>query len=175
MADAPKTFQIKVTLQGIRPPIWRRLVLSGGMPLDALHRVLQIAMGWENSHLHCFRIDGVRYGLANEEDFEVDEVDERTVTVAQAFGDVRQGFYDYDFADSWHHELVIEKRDPIAILFPVPSARADDGRARQKTAAGPPVMTSSSRHCRTRSAKRMRGISSGRAKTTTRRTSTSRS
>ena len=71
MAATPKTLQIKVTLKGIRPPIWRRLVVSGSATLDGLHRVIQVAMGWGNYDLHCFRIGGVRYGLADDEDFDL--------------------------------------------------------------------------------------------------------
>jgi Plasmid pRiA4b ORF-3-like protein len=119
MADAPRTLQIKVTLRDIKPPVWRRLVVSGSATLDALHRVLQVAMGWDNYHLHCFRIGGVRYGPADDEDFDLEEIDETTVTVAEAFANNRRGFYDYDFGDSWEHELLVEKLDPLAILLPV--------------------------------------------------------
>ncbi|MGO9332931.1 MAG: plasmid pRiA4b ORF-3 family protein [Acidimicrobiales bacterium] len=115
MTGAPTTLQIKVTLDGSRPPIWRRLVVSGSATLDELHRVLQVAMGWEDYHLHCFRIGGVRYGPADYEDFDMDEVDEKTVTIAEAFADERRGVYDYDFGDSWEHRLLVEKTDvPVA-------------------------------------------------------------
>ena len=49
-------YQIKVTLRDTKPPIWRRLLVPSGMTLDALHDVLQLAMGWDDSHLHEFRI-----------------------------------------------------------------------------------------------------------------------
>jgi hypothetical protein len=101
-------------------------VVSGEATLDALHRVLQVAMGWDNYHFHCFRIGGVRYGLADDEDFDLDEVDERTVTVAEAFSEMPKGFCDYDFGDSWHHERLVEKWDPITILLP--SAVCTGGR-----------------------------------------------
>jgi len=48
-------FQIKVTLLGSDPEIWRRLLVPASMTLDVLHNVLQIAMGWENDHLYEFR------------------------------------------------------------------------------------------------------------------------
>ena len=55
MPDKSKlTYQIKVTLRGIKPPIWRRLRVPGNIRLVRLHEVLQIAMGWSNSHLHLF-------------------------------------------------------------------------------------------------------------------------
>ena len=58
----PSNLEIKVTLDGLRPPIWRRLIVAGDATLLHLHLAIQVAMGWENYHLHCFRIDGVRYG-----------------------------------------------------------------------------------------------------------------
>lgn len=116
MAGVLTTLQIKVTLDGIRPPIWRRIVVLGSVTLGEFHRVLQVAMGWEDYHLHCFRIGGVRYGPADDEDLDLDEIDEKTVTVAEAFSAERRGMYDYDFGDSWEHRLLIEKTDvPVAV------------------------------------------------------------
>lgn len=99
--------QIKVTLRGLRPPIWRRLVVAGDATLAQLHVVLQIAMGWEDEHLHCFRIGGLRYGPAD--DAFSDELDEETASITDTLGAVGRGEYDYDFGDSWEHELVVEK------------------------------------------------------------------
>jgi hypothetical protein len=47
-------FQIKITLQRTKPPIWRRIIVAPEIKLDRLHDVLQIVMGWTNSHLHQF-------------------------------------------------------------------------------------------------------------------------
>lgn len=45
-------FQIKVTLEGSRPPIWRRLLVRSDITLGHLHRAIQVAFGWEDYHLH---------------------------------------------------------------------------------------------------------------------------
>lgn len=55
-----RVHQIKVTLRGSKPPIWRRVVVDGGETLAHLHTVIQAAFGWWNYHLHDFEIDGVR-------------------------------------------------------------------------------------------------------------------
>ena len=117
MADpGPSNLQIKVTLDGLRPPIWRRLVVAGDATLFHLHLALQVAMGWENYHLHCFRIDGVRYGPDDDGGFDLDDVDESGVSVAEVFSDVERGSYDYDFGDGWEHRLLVEKREvPLAL------------------------------------------------------------
>ena len=58
---AGTVFQFKITLQGIEPPIWRR-IQTKDCTLDKLHEHIQTAMGWTNSHLHQFKIGGVPYG-----------------------------------------------------------------------------------------------------------------
>jgi hypothetical protein len=109
VASTSSPLQLKVTLRDVRPPIWRRLLVPGDTTLAKLHVILQMAMGWEDYHLHCFRIGKLRYGPADYEDVTADEIDESTVTLAEAFGEARKGIYDYDFGDSWEHEIVLEK------------------------------------------------------------------
>jgi Plasmid pRiA4b ORF-3-like protein len=71
-------------------------------------------MGWEDAHLHAFRIGGTRYGPADD-DF-AEEVDETTVSVAGTLGVSGRGEYDYDFGDSWEHDLVVEKpKEPLVL------------------------------------------------------------
>ena len=53
--------QLKVTLQGIKPAIWRRLLVSAKIKLPKFDAVLQHAFDWTNSHLHAFRIGDQSY------------------------------------------------------------------------------------------------------------------
>ena len=53
-AKQKKIYQIKVELMEIRPPIWRRLLVTNDTKLDSLHSILQDAMGWFNCHHHQF-------------------------------------------------------------------------------------------------------------------------
>ena len=55
-------YQIKVTLLGTKPPIWRRLVVPASMSLAKLHDVLQTAMGWHDCHMHEFRAGDRHFG-----------------------------------------------------------------------------------------------------------------
>jgi hypothetical protein len=99
--------QLRVTLEDIRPVIWRRLLVPGGVRLAKLHSMFQAVMGWNDTHLHQFRIDGSRYGMQFD-DYPEDELDEASVTVIGALRGVRRFFYDYDFGDDWNHEVVVE-------------------------------------------------------------------
>jgi len=101
-------FQLRVRLEGINPPVWRRLLVPGGVRLAKLHDMFQAAMGWTNSHLHSFTIDDQLYGMQFD-DLPEEELDETEYTVSAALRDgVRRFVYDYDFGDSWTHEVVIE-------------------------------------------------------------------
>ena len=94
--------QLEVVLRDVEPRVWRRVVVPGSTTLRELHRVLQIAMGWTNSHLHTFEVDGVVYG--DVEDIDGDQGDGRTFTVADAAASGAFG-YEYDFGDCWWHDI----------------------------------------------------------------------
>ena len=51
-------YQFKVTLNGSKPPIWRRIQVRSDTTLYKLHRILQVVMGWSDYHLHQFVIRG---------------------------------------------------------------------------------------------------------------------
>jgi hypothetical protein len=68
--SASKTiYQTKVTLIDSQPPIWRRFLVRDTITLPQLHAILQIVMGWRNSHLHQFVIDGEFYDKPLDDDF----------------------------------------------------------------------------------------------------------
>jgi hypothetical protein len=74
---------LRVTLEDVRPRVWRRLLVPGGVRLDKLHRMLQAAMGWEDYHLHSFQVGDARFGMQFD-DYPDDELDEKSVTVLRA-------------------------------------------------------------------------------------------
>lgn len=103
-------YQLRVTIRGIEPLIWRRLRVRSDMSLAVLHEVLQAAMGWTDSHLHEFTIDGAVYGLPDPEIEYDDVIDERTAVLGRLVPGAGATFtYRYDFGDSWEHEVVVEE------------------------------------------------------------------
>lgn len=109
-AGGQAVFQLRLQLQEVRPVVWRRVLVPGAVRLSKLADMLCATMGWQNYHLHQFRIGDALYGMHVEdwEDVDPHEIDESTVTVLQALRDERRFFFDYDFGDSWEHEIVIE-------------------------------------------------------------------
>jgi hypothetical protein len=109
-------YQLKITLQDVTPPIWRRVVV-GELTLLELHHVIQIAMGWEDGHLHDFTIKGQRYSLP---DYDLDESFDESSTMLRDVLRPRLKFvYQYDFGDGWNHVVQVEKATPdTAIVTP---------------------------------------------------------
>jgi len=109
-------YQIKLTLLGTDPPIWRRLLVPADQTLEQLHHVLQVAMGWQDCHMHEFRIGQQRFGKQDpmERDFGGSRTaSERTARLFSVLGRAgRKAVYTYDFGDSWDHRITIEKRLP---------------------------------------------------------------
>ena len=100
-------YEIKIELKEIEPPIWRVLQVPSRTSLLRLHRILQRTMGWTNSHLHLFDVDGKLYGKPSTEwDFEV--LDSRKMTLERIFSQGRASFlYEYDLGDSWRHDITL--------------------------------------------------------------------
>ncbi len=116
-SDPARTIcQIKVTLLGSKPPIWRRLLVPAFLPLATFHNVLQAAMGWENCHLHDFRAGVQRFEIPPPEDEIYEQsraTDERTSHVFHLFDQVgAKAIYTYDFGDGWQHTLTLEEMSP---------------------------------------------------------------
>ena len=113
-------YQLKITLRHSKPPIWRRVVVRADTRLDRLHHFIQAAMGWMDSHLHQFKAGGLDYGVPEPEfdDFGVEPLDERKYTLADLAPVAKRKFiYEYDFGDSWEHEVLVEKvLPPDAVL-----------------------------------------------------------
>ena len=106
-----KIYQLRVELEGIEPPIWRRLAVPETITLPKLHDLVQLVMGWMDSHLHSFTIARKTYSRAMEAGdlAEMNMLDERRHTLADLLGDSETTFYyEYDFGDGWQHRIDVE-------------------------------------------------------------------
>lgn len=113
-----RILQVKVALQEVRPQVWRRLLVPERMTLGTLSKTILKAMGWEDYHLHDFEIDGISYGVPDEE-YPSDIRNERGRKLSDF--DLAEGSsfrYRYDFGDNWCHRVVVEK-----MLDPQPGAK----------------------------------------------------
>jgi hypothetical protein len=111
-SGASPLYQLKITLKWSRPAIWRRVIVPADLRLDRLHWVIQIAMGWTNSHLHQFVLGRDFYGEPDPggDGFETETLNEKRYSVADLAPAAKQKFiYEYDFGDGWEHEVNVDK------------------------------------------------------------------
>ncbi len=120
-------YQLKITLKWSQPAIWRRVVVRADMKLDRLHEVIQIVMPWMNCHMHQFIVGRAFYGKPDPEfaDMSSEILNEKKYTVADLAPAAKKKFiYEYDFGDSWQHEVVVEKVLPPDAGFKHPTCLA---------------------------------------------------
>jgi hypothetical protein len=79
------------------------------MTLGALHHVIQLAMGWQDCHLHEFDLAGTRYGTDDGGGWGPPPKDERRAKLSRVAPAGSRFSYEYDFGDSWEHEVAVEK------------------------------------------------------------------
>ncbi len=109
----PFVYQLKATLKGVRPPVWRRIQVKSDVSLRHLHSVLQDVMGWYDYHLHEFTIDGVHYADPDAvEDNMYEIVSDRKTRLPSVIGLGSRFHYEYDFGDGWEINIVVEKIMP---------------------------------------------------------------
>lgn len=109
-ATQTAVLQLKVTLRGSKPPIWRRLRVPASTTLAAFHQVLQAAFGWQDEHLHVFGVGERRYAPGW---FELADTDaSERVRLSSVCGvPGAKLVYEYDMGDSWLHDVVVEDID----------------------------------------------------------------
>ena len=114
---AKKIYQIQIALKDFKPKIWRRILVPSNILLAGFHKIIQTTMGWTNSHLHQFEKNNLYYIPI----YPYDGSDERTNIVdykkikLEHLLKVEKDMmiYEYDFGDSWEHDIILEKILPF--------------------------------------------------------------
>ena len=104
--------QFRISVKGVKPEIWRKLLVSSDITLEKLHTVLQVLMGWKNHHLYAFVINQKRYSPPNEDGG--DDAGKSNLIQTKLSGISEKSLeaitYEYDFVDGWEIELQNETR-----------------------------------------------------------------
>ena len=128
MKNANVVYQFKITLKGIKPPIWRRIQVPATYSFWDLHVAIQDSMGWTDTHLHNFEImNPVKHrreeiGIPDTEFFENDIKPGWKKKIAKYFSmNNAKAVYVYDYGDNWEHNVVLEKIVPekAGVQYPV--------------------------------------------------------
>jgi len=140
-------YELKITLRNSNPPIWRRIAVAADICLSDLHRVIQVVMGWDDYHLHQFLVSNTRLKLTREELASLDwqaRYERLTLCRNRCWSDPQMGIegaedeykmrlcdlvpavkskfiYEYDFGDSWNHQIEVVKIGPAAedVKYPI--------------------------------------------------------
>ena len=104
--------RLKITLNGVKPAVLRRVEVPFDISLDRLHLVIQAAMGWTNSHLYEIRAGGAGWSTPLPDvDGGRDFLDARKAKLDDVLADVgaKTLRYVYDFGDGWEHTIKVER------------------------------------------------------------------
>ena len=132
-----RVFQVRVTLADVDdPPVWRRALIPACYSLDRVHAIIQAAMGWEESHLHMFRIAGREYGPAYPDE-ELKALDEKKFRIGDLVTAGDLAGYEYDFGDGWDHELAVEASVVADAVTVYPACTGGEGACPPEDCGGP--------------------------------------
>ena len=96
--------------------IWHRLRISGHTSLANLHHIIQIINGWDDDHLHLFHIYGKDYGISYAGGMSFSD-DPHGVHFDDFEFDIGDRFtYEYNFFESWLHDIRIETVETVSTL-----------------------------------------------------------
>ncbi|MBF0508242.1 MAG: plasmid pRiA4b ORF-3 family protein [Deltaproteobacteria bacterium] len=122
-SEAKYVYHVRITLRGVRPPIWRKVLVTNDISLVQFHRIIQLVMGWSGHHLYQFIIDGNYYSEPFDDDDDDDlddlaagpETEKRASVLLHQVASEEKArlIYEYDFGDNWEHLIVIQNILPI--------------------------------------------------------------
>jgi hypothetical protein len=137
--------QFLIVLGGTDPLVWRRIQVPGNCSFWGLHVAIQDAMGWEDCHLHLFRVVDPASSVSMEigiPDPDLAEDRSRTAGWSEYPIDYIQGgqtnwHYLYDFGDDWQHAVLFEDYESGASESPQPICVAGAGACPPEDSGGP--------------------------------------
>lgn len=109
------TVQLRLELSGVKPAVWRVLLVPADITLHQLHEVIQVAAGWQDYHLYKYDISGLSYSVPSEEDewYDIEHIDTRKTLLSSVLYPGLRFKYLYDFGDHWEHVLTVEAVNPV--------------------------------------------------------------
>ena len=108
-------YQLKITIQEIEPPIWRQILVPSGITFHKLHKIIQVAFGWQDYHLFNFDFGDVVVHVPDPDYApgelygEVKELSAKRTKIDDLLSERKRCVYTYDFGDNWRHEVDLEK------------------------------------------------------------------
>ena len=137
MVTAETVFQLKIHLCDVSPMVWRRVLTEASTSIAELHAIIQAVMGWEDLHLHQFRIHGKTYGIHRDGGMSFSD-DPDQVRLCDFKPCKRERFlYEYDMGDLWQHEIRLERILPLEPRKRYPVCTGGHGDCPPEDCGGP--------------------------------------
>lgn len=103
-----RIFQLKLTLKGCTPPIWRRILVPENITFELLHLIIQSMCNWSNNYLYQFKVDDTYIRLATEEllNDETDDTIDNVTVLGTALSDdeSNDAYLDEEEIGEWDDE-----------------------------------------------------------------------
>ncbi|WP_157514411.1 IS1096 element passenger TnpR family protein [Nocardia concava] len=141
----PVTYHLRVTIQGIDPPVFRWIEVSSELFLNDLNEVPGASIGWVNFAAHEFRCGPTFDDPTSERYVSADAVAHGDAAVAEdqvrldelftTPGDTL--YYLYDYADYWMHHIVLDKILPRTAKTPRTICASGDRDGPPEGSGGP--------------------------------------
>lgn len=115
-------YQMKITIKGSKPPVWRRILIPKDSSFYQLHETIQALFGWMDYHLYVFDIPKLNIqigGDALDEDIFHKVQRDNEHALFEYLDEGMKFTYTYDFGDDWTHQIVVEKEIEMEALHPV--------------------------------------------------------
>lgn len=115
-ASPEGVYRMRIDLEDIEPPVWRRILIPAGATFRDLHAAIQAAMGWEDAHLHRFEVRAPNTGQKmfigrplEDDGWEDNVLPGWQYGIADFIGpEAPQCRYVYDYGGNWTHRIVVE-------------------------------------------------------------------
>jgi len=135
--QAITVYQLKIVLRDVSPLVWRRVLVTSDTTIAALHAIVQTVMGWEDVHLHQFRIHGKAYGVFRGGGCTFAENPQQVHLSDFRLRRGERFLYEYDFGDYWQHDIRLEQVLPLDRQASYPACIAGHGACPPEDCGGP--------------------------------------
>lgn len=107
----PNSYLLKIALEDVPGPIWRRFVVPSDIALDTLHVVIQRVMGWQGGNRHIFIVGRKQFTYRVDVDKEFGDLPDDAYSLEDVLPKNGKFKYFYDISGAWMHHVVVENRN----------------------------------------------------------------
>lgn len=110
-------YTLRITMKNISPAIWRKVEVPSNISLRHLSELIMAVMGWSGYHMNQFRKGIDTYyepsyqrdgDMEDFSDVRIRHFNQEEVSIGEVLHEKGRSFtFEYDFGDSWEHEVLL--------------------------------------------------------------------